>query len=58
MEGVTLCSRVPLFVPKERKGAEYLQKLMKPGNNLCTSKIQGLSSLTANNNTLFPICTV
>lgn len=38
MEGVTLCARVPLFVPKERKEAEYLQKLMKCGNNLCTSK--------------------
>lgn len=38
MEGVTLRARVPRFVPKERKAAEYLQKLMKHGNNLCTSK--------------------
>lgn len=38
MEGVTCCVRVPLSVPKERKEAEYLQKLMKCGNNLCTSK--------------------
>lgn len=38
MEGVTFCVRVPLCVPEERKEAEYLQKLMKHGNNLCTSK--------------------
>lgn len=38
MEGVTLRAQVPLFVPKERKEAEYLQRLMKHGNNLCTSK--------------------
>lgn len=38
MEGVTLCVPVPFLVPKERKEAEYLQKLMKHGNNLCTSK--------------------
>lgn len=38
MEGVTRYVQVPLSVPKERKEAEYLQKLMKCGNNLCTSK--------------------